>query len=732
MAFSIKAVPLALKLPIMMVVLVLLNAGVNTFVSLNESKKVLEETVADKMSALISLKAQAFNNYLTSIRDDLIVTAASEVTIAQVDMYQAAWDDLRAQGLDPLTVLQKAYIDTPEEGGRNPNKLGEKHLLNDARDDTAFSKLHAVKHPMWRNHLEILGYYDIFMVNKDGDVLTTVFKERDFATNLVSGQWKDSDLGVLFRELKDKPMVDGAVQVVFKDFKPYAPSANVPAGFIGTSIMKDGAFHGVLIYQMPIAKINAMLNFTEGMGETGHMHIVGSDFLIRNDNRFHKEGEPSQILVEKIDNEAVQRGLKGEKGLIAIGDERGQKVVSGFAPIDFLGTRWAMMAEFDYEETYAGILNLRGEILLSTIVIILVVSMIAIWYAQSLIKPIKGIAGTMTSLTDGKYNVEVVGINRGDELGQMARSVAVFKDNLIKMDEMRAEQEQLKVQAEKDRKESMLKLADDFDNRTRDVVAALAEAAGQMRGAAEVLNTSSQQTAHASTIVASAATEADANVQTVAAAAEELSASSQEISKQVVSVAQKTSQAASEAANTSETVGQLDQYTQSIGEVVEAIRSIAEQTNLLALNATIEAARAGEAGKGFAVVADEVKKLALETSQKTDDINDRVNKIKEAVGQSVEAVKRIITNVQEIDHATTNVSGAIEEQTAATGEIGRNVTEASTGTQQVSRTIQEVSRNAAETGQSAQDVLKTAEELAQISSELNTQINGFLREIRQG
>lgn len=725
MSFSLKSIPIAIKLPLIILVLILVSNTINSWLSFTQAREALLKSQESKLLALTESRKSALDDYLNGIKQDLLITAESDEIKNMVVNYSKAWDELAATGVNPTEYLQKKYITD------NAHKVGEKQKLDDAGDGSAWSALHRETHPELRYHLDQRAYYDIFLIDARGNVVTTVFKELDFATNLMTGPWKDTDLGKLFRQVKGKP----AETIAFADFAKYKPSNDVPASFIMTPIMDPAngkTFVGAIAFQMPIGEINKLLNHKEGMGESGHMHIVGADFLIRNDNRFWKEGEPSGILAEEIKNNSTIAAHEGKSGVNVLSDERGEKVFSAYIPLDFYGVRWAMMTEFSYDEAMGYVNAMQRQAIITTLVLMLVMGITSLLYARSLTGPIKGVVKTMQSLTDGKYNVDVPGLERADELGAMAKSVSIFKDNLIKMDEMRAEQEELKVKSEQDRRDAMLKLADDFDSRTRDVVAALTEAAGGMRASAEQMNAASQQTAHASTIVASAANEADANVQTVAAAAEELSASSQEIAKQVASVAHKTSQAADEATNTSRAVSELNDYAQSVGQVVEAIRDIAEQTNLLALNATIEAARAGEAGKGFAVVADEVKKLAIETGSKTDEINDRVVKIQDAIRNSVDAVNRIITNVQQIDEAAGTVSAAVEEQTAATAEIGRNVNEASTGTQQVSQTIQDVSRNASETGQSAQGILRTAEELAQISSELNTQISGFLKEVRGG
>ncbi len=366
-----------------------------------------------------------------------------------------------------------------------------------------------------------------------------------------------------------------------------------------------------------------------------------------------------------------------------------------------------------------------------TLITMILAVFIGFYAIKGIFVPMKELTNTMHKIAQKEYQYDVIGQSRKDELGDMARSVEVFKQNGIAVQKLESEQAALKIKVEEDKKEAMNMLANDFDSRTAGIIKSLAAAATEMQATAAQMTATSASTAHASQIVASAATEADSNVQTVAAATEELSASSSEIARQISSVAEKSTRASSEAVKTSQQVGELNSLADSIGEVIGAIKDIAEQTNLLALNATIEAARAGEAGKGFAVVADEVKKLATETASKTIQIDERVGRIQAAIRSTVEAVGRIINDVNDIDHSTATVASAVEEQNAATSEIGRNVSEASTGTQQVAQNIVDVQRSAEETGEAATNLNQAANELAEIAENLQEQVANFLTEIRE-
>lgn len=703
------------KLPFIMIVLTAINvfcvSALQDHLMLRETTRAAEE----KISSIREDKKEQVVNYLRSIDEDLVGMSDNREIKNALRDFSDGWDAMNGGQME---TLQKLYIT------ENLNPLGEKLNLDAALDGSLYSMIHAKYHPWIRKFLKTKEYYDIFLLTPNGDLVYSVFKENDFATNLDTGTWKDSDLGKVFREARDNPRED---YTAFADFHPYAPSSNAPASFIAKPVLENGQLIGVIAFQMPVARLNNMVRNAAGLGETGAVYLVGADKLMRTDDRFEKE---STILKKTIDKDGVSRALNGEEGIEITENENGDEVYMAYGDLEFHGTKWAVIAEQAQKEIMTGYYDTKKLAILASLSILFIIALISVWYARLLTNPIRDMVDTMKKLADGDNKVSVPSLERHDEIGDMAKAVQVFKENAMEMERMEIEAEKNKARMEEDRRSAMDKLADDFDNRTATVIMSLTSASQQMQQTAERMTDASERTSEISSAVAAAATEADANVQTVAAAAEQLSASAREIAQQINTVASMANNASDEAENTSKEVKNLQEMAVSIGEVVGAIKEIAEQTNLLALNATIEAARAGEAGKGFAVVADEVKKLANETAQKTEEIDERVTAIQNAINSSVVAMDKIIRNVKSIDEATTSVTAAVEEQNAATGEIGRNVSEASSGTQQVSENIVSVQEKAYETGEASKTVLEAAGELSRLSVELRDQVSGFLTEIR--
>jgi len=373
-------------------------------------------------------------------------------------------------------------------------------------------------------------------------------------------------------------------------------------------------------------------------------------------------------------------------------------------------------------------------------------------------KPITGITNVMAKLAEGDNTVEIGAQDQKDETGEMARAVQVFKDNALAQQrleaeakraaEERAEQERVEreretqreaderarehaeIKAKEERAEKISNLIINFETRVQKVMDEVVLATKELQANANSMTVTAGSSRELSEAVALASGEASANVQTVASAAEELTSSINEISRQVQQANNVSEEAVTEASNSSNSVARLADTAKKISEVVDMINDIAGQTNLLALNATIEAARAGEAGKGFAVVASEVKSLATQTARATEEIGSQINDMQMATEEAVSAIGNIDGVISTIRESTVSISSAIEEQSAATNEISRNVQEASSGTAEVSSKIDEVSAKAGEAGAAASEVLSASTKMENLSGSLRQDIEAFLKEVR--
>ncbi|AWM88745.1 methyl-accepting chemotaxis protein [Microvirga sp. 17 mud 1-3] len=344
-------------------------------------------------------------------------------------------------------------------------------------------------------------------------------------------------------------------------------------------------------------------------------------------------------------------------------------------------------------------------------------------------RPLGNMTAAMSRLAQGDLTVNVMGVERKDEVGQLARALQVFKDNAVEARRLAAEQEH-ENEAKMRRAQALDRLASEFEHNVSAMTQGLASAATEMEATAQSMTAIADQTNGQSVNVASAAEQASANVQTVAAATEELSISIREIASQVTQSSQIAEQAVSDAQRTNATVQALAETAEKIGNVVQLINSIASQTNLLALNATIEAARAGEAGKGFAVVASEVKELANQTARATDEISSQIGSVQQATREAVGAIDGIGRTIARMSQISVSIAAAMEEQGAATSEIARNVQEAARGTEMVTANIGDVKRGAGETGAAASQVLSAAQELARHSDSLGQEVGHFLTGVK--
>jgi methyl-accepting chemotaxis protein len=376
----------------------------------------------------------------------------------------------------------------------------------------------------------------------------------------------------------------------------------------------------------------------------------------------------------------------------------------------------------------ASALWVNGGVLLAAMALV----MVSLWMTfVRILRPLSALSGALRHLAAGDLSIKLPGLERNDEIGEMAHAVQACKLNA----ETKAREEaEAKIRqsdlAEKQRRADMNRLADSFESAIGEIVETVSSASTELEASAGTL-TSTAERAQALTVrVAEASEEASTNVQSVASASEEMTSSVNEISRQVQNSARIAGHAVTQARHTNERVEELSKAAARIGDVVELINAIAGQTNLLALNATIEAARAGEAGRGFAVVASEVKALAEQTAKATGEIGLQVAGIQSATHESVDAIKEIGDTISKMSEIASTIASAVEQQGAATQEISRNIQHAAAGTCAVSANIVDVEHGATATGSAASQVLSAARSLSGESNRLKLEVGKFLHTVR--
>lgn len=715
---------LSRKLPLAAAVLTLISVGVASMAALWIGSNSLKVAAYEKLDAIADGRRNQIETYLQNIEKDLISVSARKDVAAAATSFAKIWPTV---GDNPMAELQKRYIE------ENPNPAGEKHKLDSAEIDK-YDAMHKRYHPRFKEILEAQGYYDIFLISPEGDIVYSVFKELDYATNLISGEWKDSSISALFKDVINS---QDTSSTFYKDYSPYGPSNGAPAAFIGKAVTYGDKLAGVLIFQMPTDAISNIVSNKTGLGRTGETLLLNESGYLITDSSFTDVDDilKTKISINNFDSISSEKITNTE-----VDQYRNMHFNVAGVKLNFKNANWVVASLIETNEALSGIAEMRNWILIVAFVLSVSALGLAIWFAKTITKPIDGLVHCMSELAGGNTDIDLSNHNNKNEIGRMAAAVSVFRDAAEEKTSLEQKTEVLREQNEQETAQRMQEREVETQN-IQSVVSSLANALdalavgdltvsieNEFKGELDQLrvnfnksvaqlretllrisdNTSSidensMEMKSASDDLARRTENQAASLEETSAALEEITSTVKEASNQANEAAIMANEAMDDTNKSSDVVGNaiiamegIENASSEITNIINVIDEIAFQTNLLALNAGVEAARAGEAGKGFAVVAQEVRELAGRSAEAAKNIKSLIAKSTSEVTNGVSLVKEtgdalqaISEHVSKINEKIGSIANASNEQLTAITEVNTAIGQMDQVTQQNAAMVEE-------------------------------------------
>jgi len=622
----------------------------------------------------------------------------------------------------------------------NPNKLGEKYKLTDLKDGSVYNHQHKKFHPSFRDYAQTFGFYDIFIADPEtGKITYSVFKEIDFFTSLKDGPYANTGIGEVFRLANQATTSD---YTAMSDFSPYLPSYDDQAAFIASPIFKGKKKVGILIFQLPIDSINNVLTHHKkwsdvGLGQSGETYIVAKDkkarsisrLLIENKQEYSEKmqqigmltedlktvhAKSSNIGLQEFNTDGVNNALAGQSNFSIFTGYLGNKVLSAYTPLNIKGVKWVLLAEMSAKEAFAPIKALSNSILKTVIIlvaiILVVVLVISIWFAGTIANPIVSLSKILVNVGDDADLSLRANSNSKDEIGSAASAFNMMMEKMSKSIRHVSEASmQLSSTAEQTAAttETMNQTLEKQNKQTNQISTKILQ-----------MNSTVDEVANHTTDAASAATHVNAEVEKGQAAMLDTIDVIEELSNDIDS--------------TAKVIGDVEKSSTEIATILSVIQGIAEQTNLLALNAAIEAARAGEQGRGFAVVADEVRTLASRTQESAQEINQTIEKLHiasrrgvESMGLSQERAKEAVTHAKDTGDTLNTVVNAITKIRDMSSQIAATTENQSIVAGEISSNISQIEHMTEQNVTGAYETAAANEEISSLAHKLQQQVDSF-------